>query len=57
VGTIKVFGKIVSNIKGSYLGQIYIDDKKYYDVRYDIPHRIIIKKSFLPSDWNKRKDL
>ena len=36
-GTIKVHGKIVSYVKGSYLGHIRIDGKKYYDCRYHHP--------------------
>ena len=48
---------MVSTIEGSYIGCLRIDGKKYYDVKHNIPPRMIIKKSILPSDWRLRKDI
>jgi len=56
-GTITVKGKVVSNIEGSYCSAIRIDGNKYFDWRYSVPHKLIIKKSTLGSNWSLRKDL
>ena len=60
-GVIKVKGRVACQVTGSLCSAIFIDSgegkKKYYDWRYLQPHRLILKRSGLPSDWAYREDL
>jgi hypothetical protein len=49
-GTIKVNGKEVSKIYGTYMGFIEFDDVRYWDYRYVLPYEPIILKSNIGSD-------
>jgi len=67
-GTIKIDGKIVSTVEGTYLGNtinflnyiqgwIEIDGIRYFDYRYTIPFKIVNEKSPLGSDFCYRPDI
>ena len=48
---------IVSTISGSWLGQLYFDNDKYWDIDEDIPTYIKPVYNCLPSDSRFREDL
>ena len=48
---------IVSTISGSWLGQLYFDNNKYWDIDEDIPTYIKPVYNCLPSDSRFREDL
>ena len=48
---------IVSTISGSWLGQLYFDSNKYWDIDEDIPTYIKPVYNCLPSDSRFREDL
>ena len=48
---------IVSTISGSWLGQLYFDNNKYWDIDEDIPTYIRPVYNCLPSDSRFREDL
>ena len=48
---------IVSTISGSWLGQLYFDNNKYWDIDEDIPTYINPVYNCLPSDSRFREDL
>ena len=48
---------IVSTISGSWLGQLYFDNSKYWDIDEDIPTYIKPVYNCLPSDSRFREDL
>ena len=48
---------IISTISGSWLGQLYFDDFKYWDIDEDIPTYIKPVYNCLPSDSRFREDL
>lgn len=48
---------IISEINGSWLHNLCIDNKIYWDINYDIPYWIKPAKNALPSDLRFREDL
>lgn len=55
-GEIKVTGKVVSRVFGSYLGFLDFDGVRYWDVKHHLPYKNYIKKSNLYSDHSHRQD-
>jgi hypothetical protein len=51
-----VNGQVVSNIKGTYLGWLEIDGKRYFDYRAMTPFMSKPAQSPIPSDCNYRND-
>ena len=51
--------KKLCDIEGSWLHNLYIDGKKYWDIDQDIPWRQVpaVGNEVLPSDWRYREDL
>ena len=50
--------KPICEIKGSWLFNLRIDGKVYWDINTDIPFRQIpVLENVLPSDWRYRDDL
>lgn len=56
---IKDIKKEICSVYGSWLKNLSIDDKSYWDVENDTPDRQVpsIDKYVLPSDWRYREDL
>jgi len=55
-GVITVNGEPVSTVRGTYMGYIEIDDKRYFDYRYTQPFECRQEKSPLMSDFQYRPD-
>jgi len=55
-GVITVDGEPVSTVKGTYMGYIEIDGKRYFDYRYTQPFECRQEKSPLESDFQYRPD-
>lgn len=47
----------MSQLSGSYLGFLNIDDQRYWDGRQLSPFKIIFKEETLESDHSRRMDL
>eukprot|EP00825_Cyclidium_porcatum_P049144 TRINITY_DN8423_c0_g1_i1.p1 TRINITY_DN8423_c0_g1~~TRINITY_DN8423_c0_g1_i1.p1 ORF type:complete len:267 (-),score=35.77 TRINITY_DN8423_c0_g1_i1:58-858(-) len=56
-GDIKINGKVVSKVYGTYLGYIEFDGVRYWDQRTILPFQQINRQSVLESDHQKRLDL
>jgi hypothetical protein len=56
-GEIKVAGKSVSKVTGTYLGWLEIDGYRYFDHRHIAPFKLNIENSPLESDSYKRQDI
>lgn len=55
---IKDMVKPICEIKGSWLKNLIIDNKVFWDIDQDIPDRYIPNmNSLAPSDWRYREDL
>jgi hypothetical protein len=55
-GIITVKGQPESHIRGTYLGWLEIDAKRYFDYRHSLPFEVRKEKSPLPSDFQYRSD-
>lgn len=55
--SIKIGGKTVSRIFGTYCGFIEIDGIRYWDARDYEPYEIMHCEDKLESDWRNRPDL
>ena len=50
--------KKIGDISGSWLKELKIDGKKYWDINEDVPSRQInCMENIIPSDWRYREDL
>lgn len=56
-GRILSKGKVVSNVSGTYLGFVNVDDVRYWDGRFMHPIKVDFEKEPLESDFSKRMDL
>lgn len=56
---LKDIKKVICNVEGSWLKNITIDNKLYWDVTKEIPQRQqpLMTDEVLPSDWRYREDL
>lgn len=55
---IKDIVKPICELQGSWLRNLVIDGKKYWDIEDDVPERFIPKmENVVPSDWRYREDL
>ena len=56
---LKDIKKVICNVEGSWLKNITIDNKLYWDVNKEIPQRQqpLMTDEVLPSDWRYREDL
>ena len=50
-------GTIITQLSGSWLKNIYFDDKLFWELKDFIPFKLVGSKNSLPSDASKREDL